>query len=211
MSLRSAAFLAVLLLLGCRNTGSVDDAGGDADACAFFGVRDLALEAELGYRATDGSFVPLTNGDALPLVRPVQGGHCAFPAARMRNLCRKLRLSATLRDSEDRSEGPFVVDTDGVEADGWILPDMELDSSAVPNVCTCPNYWFPTLLGADIIVDLTVTDRVENRTVSLFATVVPACLQDAPKCAADCECDCGPDGTTPGACPRFEGDDCDFQ
>jgi len=79
------------LLMGCSEP---------EPTCAnFFGDPAQPIEMAIGHRAQGGSFVSLTEGDPIDLVRPIQGGHVLFIAARARNLCLDdVRLDAKVFD-----------------------------------------------------------------------------------------------------------------
>lgn len=178
------------------------DAGDGAPACEFVGDPGAAVEMQAGFRAADGAFVALAEGAAIDLVVPVQGGECMFPAPRARNLCgNDVRIEATLSNEAGEALGPFAVNSRMIERDGWLVPDMEVNSSAVPNVCACPNQWSGPIDGASLTLDLAVLDRAGGRESGVAVGVVPTCdaLPDD-GARALCECECGPGPVQLGDC-----------
>lgn len=198
-----------LLATACGGSAAHVDAGVDASSreCeTFFGDRDAGVEVLAGARSAGGDFVSLSDGDAVDLIFPPQGGHCLFAAARVRNLCADdVRLTARLLDAGGAlRSGPFRVGPPLVpdpQDESWSIPDMAVNTANVPNVCACPNGFGDPLAGAHMILRVEIDDLVEGREGVNDVIVVPSCRQDATECRELCECQCGPGPVELGSCP----------
>lgn len=198
----------ILAALACQKAADdPTDAGVDAKICeSFFGNKDQPLEIVAGVRSSTGAFVELSANDAADLIRPVQGGHCMFIAAQLRNLCASddVELGAKLFtiDGELRS-GPFRVTTPLVpdpQDETWLIPDMATNTANTPNLCACPNNWSDPIVDTQMRLDVSIVDST-GREGTTSLTIVPACRQDVQECQELCECECGAKGGVLGACP----------
>jgi hypothetical protein len=188
---------------GGQSSASASSGGvGGAGPCTdFFGDPDQPVEIEPALLVPGAKIIALHDGDAADLIRPQQGGHCLFVAARVKNICKDhASLSAKVLDPE----GALVSGPDGkspvvwVETGGWLEPEAD-NGADMPNVCACPARIEP-VEDHDMIVEVTVTDDVSRRAATAKVRVVPACRQTVAECKTLCDCECGPNGA--GFCQR---------
>jgi hypothetical protein len=145
--------------------------------------------------------IALHEGDSADLIRPQQGGHCLFVAARVNNLCEDdVILEGKILDSAGRllsgpdGKSPIV----WVEHDGFLEPEPD-NGSDMPNVCACPALVEP-IADRFAFVEVTATDVLTGRVGTSKVLVKPVCTQTNPECKQLCQCECGPNGG--GSCPR---------
>jgi hypothetical protein len=155
-------------------------------------------------RGPSAEFVPLVDGDPLPLETPPQGGHVSFVAALVRNVdpC-NVKLSAKLRSprsgavqAEEARSVSFdfgLGGGDGGDAGAWGAADLS-DIANAANIPACPVYGPETLVDEPFTLVVTITDR-DGRSTSVTRSVVPSCLQTDPAERADCRCECSADYT----------------
>ena len=204
--------VALLFFVGCSDgggsagttSGGGPDAGdgGPPAACHdFFGDPDRPIEIEPALLVPGAKIIALHDGDAADLIRPQQGGHCLFVAARVKNICRDdVKLVGKILDAD----GYLVSGPDGkapiawVETGGFLEPEAD-NGADMPNVCACPATLEP-IVDQDVIVEATVTDRVSGKGATAKVHVRPVCRQSNDECKQLCNCECGPDGG--GFCPR---------
>jgi hypothetical protein len=176
--------------------------GDDGPAPPSCPIGDRRLPLEVAIVVSDGTTLrDLTDGDAVPLRRPMQGGQAIMIGLRARNVdgCR-VDLTTTLRDPDDgRSLGldvrPVRLEA---RADGWGWPSEPFFQS-IGSTPACPN-----LVGdADIHgnpwrVELRL-DEEGGRSATVFATVRPYCDEVSPR--GECECECDADYELGATCP----------
>jgi hypothetical protein len=139
-----------------------------------------------------GELVDVNDGDAVPLVRPPQGGQVTYAAARVRNVYRcAIHFRGRFRDPTTHNELGF----DGrsadlvVGADGWGQPDVS-HLSNLANIPLCPdNDPKRDNQGAPAILELEITDS-HARTVTVAQSVVPTCSSPVAAMRALCVCEC---------------------
>lgn len=184
------------------------EAGADADTDAgpsicptgFLGDPTKEPVIELRALRTDGTDVPLAEGDDLAIIFPPQGGRVAFLGVRATNVdgC-AMQIIGALRDPLSQR---VMIDGRTVnltrEADGWgttgrgaKLTNIE-DSQAIgdySNVPLCPNSWADQdIFDKPFEVEVVVTDR-RKRKASKRVTVTPRCAEPGAKETA-CRCLC---------------------
>ncbi|HEY3595532.1 MAG TPA: hypothetical protein VGL13_16705 [Polyangiaceae bacterium] len=144
-------------------------------------------------------FVPLADGDDLPLSRPPQGGFVSYLAARARNLdtCRVL-ITAGLRSPTTS----LVAGQDGrsitlvPRSDGWAAPSSD-DVSRLANIPLCPDYFAEAVVDVPYTLEVTLQDsRGAAAAGHVSRTVVPRCSEQNQ--AAQCRCDCAANYTLGG-------------
>jgi hypothetical protein len=139
-----------------------------------------------------GALADVDDGDAVPLVRPPQGGQVTYAAARVRNMNRcAVQFRGRFRDPTTMAELGF----DGrsadliVDADGWGRPDVT-HLSNLANIALCPDN-DPTRdnEGKPALLEITSTDQ-HGHSVMMTATVVPTCTSPDAAMRALCVCEC---------------------
>lgn len=194
MNIRTGVFVVVLSLSAC----------GNGEDCSVVGASATAPEA--GAMFTDGSsgtWLELTPGMELPLLRPPQGGFVAFVGMRARNVnaCRA-QTSGRLLNASTREE--LAIDKAGLTTtnlikgpDGWLRPDAA-SISAFPNIAPCPNFKAAPVEGVTVLLDLSLLDSAGRR-VGVEIPVVPTCAPGLDE--ETCRCQCQPSFML-GRCPR---------
>jgi hypothetical protein len=139
-----------------------------------------------------GALADVNDGDAVPLVRPPQGGQVTYAAARVRNMNRcGVQFRGRFRDPTTMFELAF----DGrsadltVGADGWGRPDAT-QLSNLTNIALCPDS-DPTRdnQGKTALLEITSTDQ-HGHSVTMTASVVPTCTSPDAAMRALCVCEC---------------------
>jgi hypothetical protein len=155
---------------------------------------DATQPIEMVPLASDGvsQMVDVSDGDALPLVAPPQGGFIVYAAARARN------LNACEWTVEGRLVDPASGDEIGFErrtlvkvavgSDGWARPELPL-ASAFANIPACPDYAMTDLQGQPVTLQVTITDD-KGVSATAMRTVVPTCTQSDPGARQACVCEC---------------------
>jgi hypothetical protein len=202
-----AAALAVAA--GCTSGGPTSSSSGSPDGgqggtgnCkSFFGDAAKPMEIEPALLVPGKKIIALHDGDDADLIRPQQGGHCLFVAARVKNLCEDdVKLEGKILDAD----GYLLSGPDGkspvvwVESGGFLEPEPD-NGADMPNVCACPAQLEP-IADHQVIVEATATDRVTGRVGTARVRVTPVCTQTNAECKKLCQCECGPNGA--GFCPR---------
>ena len=168
-------------------------------------MGDRTRPMEVAIVVSDGTTLrDFSDGDMVPLRRPVQGGQAIMIGVRARNVdgCR-VNLTTTLRDPDDgRSLGldvrPVRLEA---RADGWAWPSEPFFQS-IGSTPACPN-----LAGdADIhgnpwTVELRL-DEDGGRSATVMATVRPYCDAESPQ--DECECECDSDYELGAPCPLVD-------
>jgi hypothetical protein len=168
------------------------DAGCPKKECVFIGDRSQPLAAELIVTDGVGGSVDVHAGDAVPLVRPPQGGQVTYAAARVRNLSScGVQFRGRYRDPSSGHELAF----DGrnanlvVGSDGWARPDAALLSDFA-NIAPCPDYdQARDVQGTPAILEVTVSDQ-DGRSATVSQMVVPTCAAADASSRALCVCEC---------------------
>ncbi len=187
-----------LFVLGCGPARHVCPTG-------FVGDPKLAAEAVVIW--TDGindTFADLTDGQALPLEPPPQGGYVIYVAARVRNMdgC-ALQFRGRLRDADTHDEVGYDARSSNlvVRADGYGYP--EANNSDVSNVNGCPQVSPKDVQGKTYDLEMTVVDQ-DGRTVVVVKPVVPTCSLADPIIQNHCVCTCSAN-YFPGKCGFGDG------
>jgi hypothetical protein len=139
-----------------------------------------------------GALADVNDGNAVPLVRPPQGGQVTYAAARVRNMNRcAVQFRGRFRDPTTMVELAF----DGrsadltVGADGWGRPDVT-QLSNLTNIALCPDN-DPTRdnQGQTALLEMTASDQ-QGHSVTVTASVVPTCTSPDAATRALCVCEC---------------------
>lgn len=144
---------------------------------------------------TDGVTQTLTDvavGDAVPLVRPPQGGQVTYAGARLRNLNRcHVQFRGRYRDPTTMMELAF----DGrnvdlvVGDDGWGRPDAT-NPANFANIAPCPDpFTDRDIQGTTALLEMAVEDQ-HGHSLTLSVPVVPTCTASDPAARALCVCEC---------------------
>ncbi|HVV84888.1 MAG TPA: hypothetical protein VHE35_17610, partial [Kofleriaceae bacterium] len=195
----AAAGLAIAAL------GALAGCGDDAPSPMSCPVGDRTQPIELAIMVSDGvTLHDFTDGDPVPLRRPLQGGQAIMIGVRATNVdgC-KVNLTTTLRDpDDDRSLGLDVRPVTLVpSADGWARP-AEPFFQSIGSTPACPNLVADRdIFGSPWKVELRL-DEDGGRSATVFATVVPYCDEQSPK--DECECECDADYVLGAACPLVD-------
>ncbi|HEY7954040.1 MAG TPA: hypothetical protein VII38_02070 [Polyangia bacterium] len=197
MKLLFAASL--LLLAGCPQKPDCP--------IGFIGDPQKAPEAVVLWTdGVSGQFHELTDGQALPLEPPPQGGYVMYVGAKVRNVegC-GLQFSATMYDQMTGAQVGFDArSTDlTVGADGWGYPQS--NNSNVSNVNGCPQVSTKDVQGVTYNLRMIVTDK-RGRSVTIDHPIVPTCAASDPDEQQHCLCTCSKN-YYPGKCPLHAPDD----
>jgi hypothetical protein len=187
--------------------------GGGGDPTCFVGSPGATPEIQLIHRTDDG-FRVMSDGDAIPIVTPPQGGKVILPGVRARNLRCTVQITATLVDPCDAAtislESRPIVLAEG--DDGWAVPADPVSLSSYANLQTCPRPGAGRdLEGEEYRLRIQVRDE-EGRQAAAEMRVTPTCGEDFALVECQCECDrdyqlgqaceAEPDGGVPGCAPR---------
>jgi hypothetical protein len=189
MMRRAALAAYVLAAAGCPH----------GKPCVFVGDATKAPEAVL--IVTDGiTTVDVHAGDAVPLLRPPQGGQVTYAAARVRNMSTcNVQMRGRYRDPMSGAELAFDGRTADltVGADGWARPETSA-LSEFANIAPCPDYDpVRDIVDTAATLEVTVIDG-DKRMITVSQPVVPRCTQADAQAQALCQCECSklPSGTT---------------
>lgn len=228
VSASGVAAPAALLLGGCPggdDAGPQGDAGPDVvviDAppsvcdAGFLGDPSKEPIVELRALKTDGTDVPLNDGDDLAVIFPPQGGRVAFVGVRAINVdgC-GIQLTGALRDTttaQIRADGR-TLNLDR-EPDGWGTSGRgttaKIEESALignySNIPLCPNQWASTNIYDETFeLEVLLQDR-GKRQVSKKIKVTPRCSEPGSK-EVTCRCLCKKDYALGEACGEDAGAD----
>jgi len=173
---------------------------GTAPTCNLAFVGDPALDPEFTLLAMghDNVVTELSDGAALPLIYPPQGGRVAFVGVRARNVdpC-TVELTGAIRDPLSRQvrlDIRFV----NLKQDGSGMAASEASvASTWANIPLCPNGWADQdLFGQPMELTVAAVQR-DGHSFSRVVSVVPFCAE--PDFYDDCRCICDMDyeqGTT---------------
>ncbi|HEX9103102.1 MAG TPA: hypothetical protein VF997_12910 [Polyangia bacterium] len=189
--MRRSLFTALLLsIVGCGGPKPPPP-----PVCTDSFIGDPSLPPEAIVVVTDGlsnTLVDVNAGDAVPLVRPPQGGQVTYAAARVRNINRcSVQLTGRFRDPTtmielafDRRSADLVVG-----ADGWGRPDVT-HLSNLANIPLCPDN-DPTRdnQGVPALLEIGVADQ-HGHSVTQSVNVVPTCTAADAAMRALCVCEC---------------------
>lgn len=217
--------LPAALLGGCPggDDGGPGDAGSEVavDAptdCPAGFLGDPAKEPMIELRAlkTDGTDVPLADGDDLAIIFPPQGGRVAFVGVRAINVdgC-GIQITGALRDI-----GSAQIRVDGRtlnldrEPDGWGTSGhgttTKIEESALignySNIPLCPNQWANVdVFDQTFELEVLVQDR-RKKQVSKKIKVKPRCAEPGAKEVA-CRCLCKKNYVLGESCGEDAGTD----
>lgn len=152
--------------------------------------------------------VPITDGDTIDLVRPIQGGHVLFIGALVRSASGdKGTIRAELRRGETDSGQPLVTPgtiivfeerstqlaalpagvTPPSDSPGW--RQLRADINDLANIPACPNFLPVEIPDHTLYVQITYTDGRGN-TGFASRKIVPRCTQPDPLERNNCLCEC---------------------
>lgn len=202
MLLRDFGAVATLALAsaGCSSstTGATEpvDGGTDGKTCAAGFLGDGgAPTLELDVLQSDGTVVPVVQGDTVPLEFPPQGGQVIFVGIRATNVegC-ALQLTGALRDLATQE---VRVDSRTIDllptGDGWGVSGLSGMASAAnfANVPVCPNEWSSTNIYGNVYgLEVTAQDT-KGHMVTQKIHVTPQCSEPALMEECLCECQAG--------------------
>jgi len=176
-----ATLLAVTLAGACEPTRPCP--------AGFVGNRNQSPHMELWALGERGEEIPLTDGAAVPILIPPQGGRVLFIGVRAANLdaC-GVELTGAVRDpvnGQIRLDGRTINLT--ADGSGW-AGSVAADVSTVANVPVCPNQWS----GSDVFdspykLEVSLTDHYTERTAGRTLTIVPTCPTSDPECRCLCK------------------------
>jgi hypothetical protein len=163
--------------------------------CVDTFIGDPTQPPEAFLVVTDGlspTLSDVNDGDAVPLVRPPQGGQVTYAAARVRNMYRcGVQFRGHYIDPATGNELAF----DGrsanlvVGSDGWGRPDAA-QLSSLANIAPCPDpFMTRDIEGQPAILEVDVADR-HGHQLPLKKTVIPTCTAADPSAHALCVCEC---------------------
>lgn len=154
----------------------------------------------------DGArLIPLSDGDSVDLVRPIQGGHVLFvgtllryPAdgdGTLRGELRRVDASGgagpvIVYDERTTAHQALAADTPAPassDASGWrqIPPDL----TSVANIPVCPDFFDYDLVDAALVLRIHFKDRA-GREASADRRVKTRCAQTDPTQQSQCRCEC---------------------
>jgi hypothetical protein len=197
--------------LGCAGTGEetrdggVDGEGeGEPEGPTIIGDPDATAELEIVYRTVEGELALLTDGTALPLIQPMQGGKVSYVAVRGKNVTSRVQL--TVGVFEECSEPPVAVALESRpsqlvdDGTGTAVPTnnpADVVVGNMSNVPMCPRFSAgrdiddnPYLLQVRVLEQRRVGED-EPRVHELEAHVVPFCAEALNQEDCLCECDAG--------------------
>lgn len=165
--------------------------GEEAPVRCFVGDPAQPPELEAIYRGVDRTIHPITEGGAVPLILPPQGGKVMIVGVRVRNMdgC-PLTISTSLRDVCDESivalERRPVTLTEG--SDGWLEPLQPAELSNYSNLPACPrSNLLRDIHGQPYRLSIKVEDK-DGRLAETSVEVVPVCAEAEVKDRCECEC-----------------------
>jgi hypothetical protein len=132
----------------------------------------------------------VSDGQAIPLEPPPQGGYVMYLAARILNMDACVTFSGNLKDPDNGHQvgydarGSTVVQ----RPDGWGWPDPSSNAN-LSNVNGCPDYTPKDVHGKPYTLEMTVQDK-SGHTAFVSQTIVPTCMLSDPATQADCICTC---------------------
>ncbi len=184
----------LLLLAGCPKP----------DQCQqpFFGdaTQPMQIQPVLDVvMGTTAKLIDVSDGDAVDLLPPPQGGFGVFAGARAKNLdpC-DAQVRGRLRDPATMQiikENARTVDL-AADGSGWLSPTAASSFANVANIVACPDELGAGVADRALLLEVTLTDR-GGRSATVTRTVTARCPQDA--CHDECQCVCGP-GYFAGKC-----------
>jgi hypothetical protein len=190
----------VAMLAGCPHPPV---ASKDMESCSNVVIGDPGQPIQAVLAVSDGTStatIDVTDGAAVPLVTPPQGGKVTYTTARVRNLdsC-GVSFKGRYRDPATGVEIGFDGRTADlvIGADGWGRVDPTANA-AFTNIPACPDYGPQDVQGRTLLLELVVTDR-SGRTVTVSHRVVPTCMQADATERALCICTCSAN-FSPGRC-----------
>jgi hypothetical protein len=196
--------LGVALVFACKGSSGEGGAGGrgastgnPSSGTGVVGCKQLPyvgdpaspIEMTLIARGPEATTTDLTNGSAMPMVLPPQGGRVIFAGVRAKNLdpC-NVEILGSLRDKTtkqvriDERTVNLQIGSDG------LAESVPGDISNFANVPTCPNQWASTdIQGNTFELTVTLTDR-SGKNASVTLDVVPFCSE--PDNETECLCKC---------------------
>ncbi len=192
--------LCVLIAPGCKAS--------DPQCGPFIGDPSRPAEARL-VALSQGQVVDVTDGSALSLEYPPQGGYVVYVGARVRN------VSSCNADFQGQLLEPLNGNVLGFDrrqanlvlgADGWGRAPAP-ETSNFPNVNLCPDNSPNDVQARTLTLEMKITDR-DGRTVTVSAPVVPRCQFADPGMQFNCVCTCSA-SYFPGKCGFGDGGNSD--
>jgi hypothetical protein len=133
--------------------------------------------------------VEVTDGGAVPMMFPPQGGRVIFVGVRAFNIdpC-QVHLSGALRDPHSQQVRLDARTVNLRVTDGGSAISVDTNITTYANIPVCPNQWSDTdLYGNPYTLEMSLKDRA-GRSLTQTLTVVPYCAEPANE--ADCRCMC---------------------
>ena len=191
---------------------SADSGAADCPADTVVGDTTLAPEIEPIVVLSDGTYVPVVDGDSIALHTPLQGGKVILAGALVSNIkledCARLRIGALLRDPSDPDERAVKNEERHVryapmpDRPGWAAPvAIDDERNMAPNLETCGFNAYPRdVADCDWILDIRLEDSAtEEVLASVRRAITPVCPADDPgdpgvpaeleQALCDCQCD----------------------
>ena len=145
------------------------------------------------YDATTLTLAELSEGSAVDLVRPPQGGYVLFLAGRARGLSKpQVQLSAILRDTDGATvamDSRALTLVPAPDDPSVLIPDLRSYTN-VSNVTLCPSASANDHVDLPFDLELRVLELSTQRVGSTRIKVVPSCRQADAATKANCQCEC---------------------
>lgn len=185
--------------------GASGGAGGTTPGAAGGGAAGATLEVVPAvFTEANAPLTPITDGAAIPLALPPQGGHVLFVGALMRNLpTTTIKIVGRLIDPTTGqlvAQDARTVVVQPVEGEPGRVQTDNRTYSQQANITVCPDYAPRAIDGQPYDLEIEVTPLYVNAAVPVTVrrSVVPTCGAGADNAACTCECSAG---YTLGKCP----------
>lgn len=218
--MRRAGTLASALAVALLACSSPDDSTGPASAGGNGGAGGGAGGTTTGtgggaagatlevvpavFTEANAPLKPISDGDAIPLALPPQGGHVLFVGALMRNLpTTTIKIVGRLIDPTTGqlvAQDARTVVVQPVDGEPGRVQTDNRTYSQQANITVCPDYAPRAIDGQLYDLEIEVTPLYVNAAVPVTVkrSVVPTCSAGADNAACTCECSAG---YTLGKCP----------
>lgn len=180
-------------------------AGGTTAGTGGGGASSTTLEVVPAvFTEANAPLSPITDGDAIPLALPPQGGHVLFVGALMRNLpTTTIKIVGRLIDPTTGqlvAQDARTVVVQPVDGEPGRVQTDNRTYSQQANITVCPDYAPRAIDGQPYDLEIEVTPLYVNAAVPVTVkrSVVPTCSAGADNAACTCECSAG---YTLGKCP----------
>jgi hypothetical protein len=160
----------------------------------FVGDPALPAEIEPVFRDVELKMQLMTEGGAVPLILPPQGGKVMVVGVRARNLdgC-PVTIASSIRDTCSNSiialeNRPVRLEPNG---DGWLTPAIPSDLINYSNLPACPRANLERDVHAQpYLLSIRVEDK-DGRKAETMIEIVPTCAE--PEFMDQCLCECDQD------------------